>query len=319
MTSHGVLLLGAGIVLAVLLGRALWLRRRPAPLELFAAALLAYPVARALVATVPVLDRLTRYTVLLPAPREAFELAIVRDVGFGVLLPLAGALLLFRARAGQDALRGLRDLRDALARVLEPVGVRLAASWRRGLLDGLGLLALVLVLQLVALALQGSIARALVTGDESQYWRNLDLPLVLGLSFAAGLSEEFVWRGALLRGLLTRLPWVPALLLQGLLFGFIHAGYGTWAHVVGPAIFGVLMGLVALRVGLLAAVLIHAGTNVVYLALAAPALQPLALPLLAALLLAGAAALGVTRFGAVRALLEGLPVPRRLRGRGAAR
>lgn len=305
----GIVLLAAGVALALLLARVLWLRRRPPALEVFAAALVAYPVARALVGAAAVAERLTRYTVLEPAPRAAFELAIVRDVGLGLLLPLAGALLLWRSRAGRGAVRDWRGMRAAVAKTLEPAGVRLAGPLPRGLFDGLALLALAMLLQAIALVAQSSVAAVLVTGDESRYWQNLDLALLVGLSLAAGLSEEFVWRGLFLRGLMTRMAWVPALLLQAALFGFIHAGYGNWAHVLGPALFGGLMGLVALRVSLLAAVVVHAGIDVMYLAIAAPHLQPFAPALTGALLLAGVVAMVVTRGRGARALLvRGGPV-----------
>jgi hypothetical protein len=61
------------------------------------------------------------------------------------------------------------------------------------------------------------------------------------------------------------------------------------------------MGLVALRVGLLAAVVVHAGVDVAYLALAAPQLQPGILALPAALLLVGMGAMVATRWAASRA------------------
>lgn len=304
MTSHGLLLLAAGIVLALVLGRALWLHRRPAALEVLAAALLAYPIARALVGAAWVVERLTRYTVLLPAPREAFELAIVRDLSLGFALPLAGALLLWRSRAGAGEARTLADVRDAAERALAPLAVRLAWPGRAAWLDALTILGAAMLLQGLALAAQGSFARVLVTGDESNYWINLTLPLLLGLSIAAGLSEEFVWRGALLRALLQRMGWLGAIALQAMAFGFIHAGYGNWAHVVGPALFGALMGLVALRVGLLATVVTHAGVNVMYLALVSPHLQPAAVVLLVALALACLTAAAITRGRAVRALFD---------------
>jgi membrane protease YdiL (CAAX protease family) len=303
MTSHGPLLLAAGVVLAVALGWALWVRRRPTALELFAAALLAYPVSRALVAAAAVAERLTRYTVLLPAPREAFVLGVVRDVGFSILLPLAGALLLWRGLAGPGPARTLRDVRDALARALAPIGLRLGAPGWPGLRDGLALLGLALVLQFLALAAQGSIARVLVTGDESRLWQNLDWGLVLVISLAAGIGEELVWRGALLRALLQRMPWLGAVLLQAALFGFIHAGYGNWAHVVGPALFGALMGLVALRLGLLPAMVVHAGIDVAYLALVGP-FGVVGQGVAAALTLAGLVALAAARGAPVKALLR---------------
>lgn len=295
-------MLAGGVALALLLGVLLWAPRPLRAWQVVASALLAYPAARALVGALAVADRLTRRTVLLPASALEFELNIVYHVSIGLLLPLGGALLLWRARAGKGAARSLRDLRAALARVLEPAGLRLAAPGPRALLGALGLLGLVLALQFVALAAQGSVASFLVTGDESRYWLNLTPALLLGLSVSAGVSEEFVYRGLLLRALARRMDWKLAIALQALLFGFIHTGYGNWAHIVGPAIFGALMGVVALRVSLLAAIAIHAGTNVAYLALFAPQLQPFNLVVPVALTLVGLAALAATRLEPLWAL-----------------
>lgn len=293
----------AGALLAPLLGWWLWLGRRPRAAQLAAAALLSYPAARALVEAASASPRLTRYNVLLPASPEALWRGVLEDVGLGLLLPLAGALLLWRGLAGSGAARSLGDLHEALARVLEPAGLRLGAPARPALLDALALLGLGLALLGLALAAQGWVVPFLVTADESRYWANLSAPLLVALGLSAALSEEFVWRGAVLRALLRRMgPW-HAIAVQSLLFGFIHAGYGNWAHVLGPALFGGLLGLVALRVSLLAAMVAHAGVDMAYLALAAPHLQPAILALPAALLLGGAVAAIATRASPVRALL----------------
>jgi hypothetical protein len=58
--------------------------------------------------------------------------------------------------------------------------------------------------------------------------------------------------------------WVYAAALQAILFGLIHAGYGTWVHVFGPALFGFGMAWIARRLGVLAAALLHAEVNVVF-------------------------------------------------------
>jgi len=307
VTTGDVLLL-AGLGLAAVLGLLLWRPRRATLVQAFATVLIAYPAARALVAAAYVSPRLTTYTVLQPAPRAAFELAILHDVSLGILLPLAGALLLWRDRAGREEARGFADVRAALASALRPAGLRLADPDRRAaFLDAGALLGVTLVLQALALLAQQGPAAFLVTGDESRYWQNLTPALAVGLSFAAGASEEFVWRGLLFQALRKRVAYLPAVLTQAALFGFIHAGYGNWAHVVGPALFGLLMGVVAVRVGLLAAVVVHAGTDVAYLGLVVPAIQPWGLGLAAALLLAGVLAAVGTRLHAVQVLLRPAP------------
>jgi membrane protease YdiL (CAAX protease family) len=267
---------------------------------------LAYPVASAIVVAANVSDRLTRYTVLQPAAARDFELAILHDMSFSILLPLAGALLLGKARVAREPARSLADIRDAVARALAPAGVRLRGVASAMWLDAVALLGLVLALQFGALAAQATVARVLVTGDESAYWIHLSPALLVGLSVTAGVGEEFVWRGAFLRGLVDRMPWGFAVALQAALFGFIHAGYGNWAHVVGPAMFGALMAIVALRVGLLAAIVVHVGVDVAYLALVAPQLQPQIYALPAVLVVAGGVALIVTRGRAALAVLQGL-------------
>ena len=106
LPGWAVLLLGIGLALA--LAALLWLPRRPRALEVLGAALVAYPIARALVGSALVSDRLTRYTVLLPASVQAFELSILRQLTLGLLLPLAGALLLWKGRVPPEPWRGWR-------------------------------------------------------------------------------------------------------------------------------------------------------------------------------------------------------------------
>jgi membrane protease YdiL (CAAX protease family) len=176
-------------------------------------------------------------------------------------------------------------------------------------LDALALLGATLLL--LALGLLGeAVVPGLGMANEAAYWADLTLPLLLALSLAAALSEEFVYRGLLLRALERRLPWWAALLAQAAAFGFIHSGYGNLAHVLGPFLFGALMGRVAQRAGLLACVAVHAGIDISYLSLAAPQLQPASLALTALLALAGLASLAATRARAVRALLPGTPPSR---------
>jgi membrane protease YdiL (CAAX protease family) len=180
---------------------------------------------------------------------------------------------------------------------------------RRAALDALAVLGATLALLAAGLLLE-AVVPGLGMGNEGAYWSELTLPLLVALSLAAGLSEEFVYRGLLLRALERRLPWWAALLGQALAFGFIHSGYGNLAHVLGPALFGLLMGRVAQRTGLMACVAVHAGSDVAYLALAAPQLQPASLALLLALAGAGVAGLVLTRARPVRALLPWTPASR---------
>jgi membrane protease YdiL (CAAX protease family) len=53
---------------------------------------------------------------------------------------------------------------------------------------------------------------------------------------AAPIVEEIVFRGMILRGFLSRLAWVPAVILQGVLFGLAHVGTAAGAGNIGLAL-----------------------------------------------------------------------------------
>ncbi|MCA1812582.1 MAG: CPBP family intramembrane metalloprotease [Halobacteriales archaeon] len=294
----------AGFVVAALLAALLWAPRPPG-LGWVGALLMAYPLGRALAYAAEVAPRVLANPVLQPVSAQALLLQVVHDLSFGLLLPLGGALLRWRHRATGR----VHDARDAVAAAraaLLPAGVGRGAAGRDAALDALALLGVTLLLLLLGLAL-GGVVPGLGMANESAVWANLTLPLLLALSLAAAVSEEFVYRGLLLRALERRVAGWAALLIQALAFGFIHSGYGNLAHVLGPLLFALLMGLVAQRVGLLACVAVHAGIDIAYLALAAPQLQPWSLALPGLLALAGLASLALTRGRAVRAVLARAP------------
>lgn len=53
---------------------------------------------------------------------------------------------------------------------------------------------------------------------------------------AAPIVEEIVFRGVILRGFLSRMAWVPAVIIQGLLFGVAHVGTASGAGNIGLAL-----------------------------------------------------------------------------------
>jgi membrane protease YdiL (CAAX protease family) len=58
-------------------------------------------------------------------------------------------------------------------------------------------------------------------------------------------------------GLSRRMPMPVAVLLQAVVFGFAHGGYGTWSHVIIAGLFGLVSGTVAWRFGIWAALALH--------------------------------------------------------------
>ena len=53
---------------------------------------------------------------------------------------------------------------------------------------------------------------------------------------AAPIVEEIVFRGVILRGFLSRMQWVAAVILQGVLFGAAHVGTADGAGNIGLAL-----------------------------------------------------------------------------------
>lgn len=205
------------------------------------------------------IDALFTFEVLQPVAREALWRGIQARVVNDLLVPLVGLLLM------QDAvpLFGSRRVEDAL----KPHGLAPRRSWQRDALRGLALFFAIAVAYLAAYGLSKLVPSLLAGGDESAYWRNVTIPLIVLLSATAGLTEEFLFRGVLLRALGRVMPWWPAALFQAVFFGFIHAGYGTWTHVLAPAVFGLGMAWVARVLGVLPAALLHAEVNVLFFAL----------------------------------------------------
>lgn len=272
--------------------------------------------------TVVVSGVLFHYTVLEPVSREALWYSVVlRVVDYG-LVPLAGLLILHNAVPG---FRSARVPAESPAEAAAAHDLRPRASWRRDALRGVALLLFIALAYLLALLLEQTALAALsANGDESRYWQNITILLIVLLSLAAGLTEEFLFRGVLLTWLSRRMPWIAAALLQALAFGLIHSGYGTWSHVLGPFAFGLGMAWVARRLGVVVTAILHAGVDVVSLGLSvAPdyvatngTLGALALSAtLLALCLASAWALVRTRAEPVRILWADLLGILRLRPR----
>jgi len=85
--------------------------------------------------------------------------------------------------------------------------------------------------------------------------------LAIGLASAAG--EELFFRGAIQRGVATRLGTPAAIAVAALAFGVAH---GDWLHGAAAAVLGAYLGIVAARAdSIRPAVVAHAANNVVAL------------------------------------------------------
>jgi membrane protease YdiL (CAAX protease family) len=155
----------------------------------------------------------------------------------------------------------------------------------------------VLILSTVLFSLLTADLDSLRQSDESNVFANMTIYHALLLSLAAGFGEELLYRGFLQPVLARRMPLLVAIVVQAVFFGFAHSGYGTWIHVLQPALFGLVAGLVAWRFGLWAAIVLHVLVDIVAFGLEASRNVPWADDavlglLLANLLLSTAWALG---------------------------
>lgn len=184
------------------------------------------------------------------------------------LVPVAGLLLMLR-KSPRTAFAGLRR---ALPLVMRRNGAAIRVSWRHDSMHGLWLFSLFLVaygLSVSAIAkLDDAAGGSLSSGSDEAVFDNMTVPLVFLLALVAGVSEEFLFRGVMLvkiRDLFGggRLGLWMAVGATSVFFGLIHAGYGTWTHVLGPLLFGVFEALVWLKFGLLPAMMVHIGIDVV--------------------------------------------------------
>lgn len=167
-------------------------------------------------------------------------------------VPLAGLALTLGERFPAAAREALAPGRRALAR-----GLRDAAVISAGL--GAALLG--------AWTLVGGAGGLLAANGASVFFSRTTPLLALSLSAIAALAEEVMFRGVVLEWLADHAPAGLAVGVQAAAFGLIHAGYGSLAHVAAAAAFGALMGVLALRRGLAAAIATHLLVNLVILSL----------------------------------------------------
>lgn len=210
-----------------------------------------------------VLDALQRYQttgtlfqVLPPARVEVLWGSVAGRLIWYAVLPGLGLLLLHGMWS--------RDTREAAREIAEVHGLAPKRSWRVDALRGFALFFAIAVAYVAAFGVDQLIPKTLAGADESRYWRNITVPLIILLSASAGFTEEFLFRGVALSWLSGRMRWGYAAVAQALFFALIHAGYGSWTHVVAPFAFGLSMAWVARVLGVIPTALLHAQVNVLF-------------------------------------------------------
>src|SRR5213083_2911968 len=155
-------------------------------------------------------------TFLLDAALGAF-VQVPIDLEKGFVLDAIVKVLLVGVACGLVLLRGER---------LADIGLKRPESWRRTLIIGVGLAAIVFIAMYVSE--KAGFRRDLSKFKDVQ--GNLQLA-IFGVFYAligAGFYEEFMFRGFLMQGLAmlfgaSRAAWLFACVIQGALFGAAHA------------------------------------------------------------------------------------------------
>jgi membrane protease YdiL (CAAX protease family) len=202
----------------------------------------------------------TIYQVLPAIPQAVWWDDVAQRVLWYAALPALGLLLVHRMWS--------RDSGEAAREIGAEHGLAPRASWRTDALHGLALFFAIALAYALAYGVDQLVPTTAAGADESRYWSQITVPLIVLLAGVSGLTEELLFRGILLSWLARRMPWLGAALLQAFLFALIHAGYGSWTHLLGPFLFGAGMAWVVRELGILPAALLHAQVNVLFFAVA---------------------------------------------------
>ena len=160
----------------------------------------------------------------------------------GFVLDAIGKILLIGVGCGLVLLRGER---------LADIGLKRPESWTRTLIIGVGFAAIVFIA--MYLSEKAGFRRDLSKFKDVHGNPELAFVAVLYALIGAGLYEEFTFRGFLMQGLAmffggSRGAWIGACLLQGALFGALHA-YQNPLGIAITGTLGILMGLLVLALG----------------------------------------------------------------------
>ncbi len=194
-----------------------------------------------------------------PAPMTPNELTHKALVHAGVYLaiPCTGLLLVMGPKKAPTSIAN-----RLTSKAPRSANIGRSLSWSAAFT---GLLLLVLATAWTLAEKSGS--GLLTAGGAQVLFSEVTPALAFALAGFAALAEEGLFRGVLLEGLQEFTNRALAIGIQGLLFGLIHAGYGSMGHVLAASLFGVLMGVLVTRRGLLPAILVHFLVNVAVLGL----------------------------------------------------
>lgn len=238
-----------GVLVAIL---AWSLRRRLGPVRALGIGVMSVPVTDTLLGIIESFGPLLQGGIVL-ASYSTYHLSslytykILNDLGYlgvGFLLYAGGA-------------RWWRETPQTLARKLAGAGLPMggrgeAASAFVGLL-GFPLL----LLGTVGINVLTAGLESLRQSDESSVFANMTVYHAVLISAAAAFGEELLYRGLIQSTLARRLPMAAAIAIQAVVFGFAHAGYATWIHVLLPTLFGLVAGFAAWRFGIWASIVLH--------------------------------------------------------------
>ncbi len=285
--------------------------RPPTGVQSMGLALLMTPFVRIGLGIYLSIDRLFVPGVLQPVPRDAIWRAVWNNTLLDFALPLVGLLILTNA---VPFLASKRATRTRIPDAMRAHGLAPRRTLARDALDGLALFAFIALAFIGAYTLEKTLLSGLsANSDESRYWIHITIALIVLRSAAAGLTEEFLFRGVMLNAFSRVMPFWGAALAQAIVFGFVHAGYGNWSHVLGPLAFGLGMAWVARVTSVWVAALLHTEVNIVFFAFDVSGYVPGTWALIAGLVALNLAAAYATRLEAMRLLWASLTRPLRRR------
>lgn len=266
-------------VLAFLTGLLVERNRAFRPLVVLGIAIMSVPAWRTFLdvlprAAAPFVGGVTFQALSLPQLSSQYMGMLLNTLGY-----LAAGFIIMAYGQGFRAKQGIEGLAQRLREAGLIVGRGEGPSFRWGL----ALFPLLVLANIVLLMLTSNVI--FQNSDETSLWANMTWFHAIAISLAAGFSEELLYRGLVMVGLAKGLwhvkrlatersdtphspepknhagppiwVWLVAIVLQGLFFGFAHAGYANLQHLLFASLFGWLAGLVAWRWGIWSAITLH--------------------------------------------------------------